>query len=84
MDTKKILENMTVREKIGQLSQYNANLFIDTDANVTGDMQWLGINDEDLNYVGHVLNFKSPVEMRKIQEEHLKKDRNKIDMHPKS
>ena len=79
-DVKKLLNKMTVREKIGQLSQYNANLFIDTDANVTGDMQWLGINDEDLNYVGHVLNFKSPVEMRKIQEEHLANDRNKIPM----
>ncbi len=79
-NVRKILENMTVREKIGQLSQYNANLFIDTDAAVTGDMQWLGISDEDLNYVGHVLNFKSSVEMRKIQEEHLKKDRNKIPM----
>ena len=79
-NVKKILENMTIREKIGQLSQYNANLFIDTDAAVTGDMQWLGISDEDLNYVGHVLNFKSSVEMRKIQEEHLKKDRNKIPM----
>ena len=79
-DIKKILKNMTIREKIGQLSQYNANLFIDTDAAVTGDMQWLGISDEDLNYVGHVLNFKSSVEMRKIQEEHLKKDRNKIPM----
>ena len=31
-DIKKILKDMTVREKIGQLSQYNANLFIDTDA----------------------------------------------------
>lgn len=79
-NVKKILENMTIREKIGQLSQYNANLFIDTDAAVTGDMQWLGISDEDLNYVGHVLNFKSSVEMRKIQEKHLEKDRNKIPM----
>lgn len=79
-DIKKILKNMTIREKIGQLSQYNANLFIDTDAAVTGDMQWLGIDDEDLKCVGHVLNFKSSVEVRKIQEEHLKKDRNKISM----
>lgn len=79
-DIKKILANMTIREKIGQLSQYNANLFIDTDAAVTGDMQWLGIDDEDLKCVGHVLNFKSSVEVRKIQEEHLKKDRNKIPM----
>ena len=79
-DIKKILKDMTVREKIGQLSQYNANLFIDTDAAVTGDMQRLGISNEDINYVGHVLNFKSPVEMRRIQEKHLEKDRNQIPM----
>ena len=80
MDAKKILKNMTIREKIGQLSQYNANLFIETDAAITGEKQWLGLSDDDLKTVGHVLNFKSPVEMRKIQEEHLKNDRNKIPM----
>lgn len=79
-DIKNILKNMTIREKIGQLSQYNANLFIDTDAEVTGNMQWLGLNDEDLNYVGHVLNFKTSVEMREIQRKHLENDRNKIPM----
>lgn len=77
-DIKKILKNMTVREKIGQLSQYDANVFIDTDALVTGNCPWLKIGAEDLKYVGNVLNFKSSVEMRKIQEEHLKNDRNKI------
>ncbi len=79
-DIKKILRDMTIREKIGQLSQYNANWFIETDANVTGDMQNIGISDEDLKLVGHVLNFKSPVEVRRIQGEHLKNDRNKIPM----
>ena len=75
---KKILQNMTVREKIGQLSQYNAHLFIATDATVTGQIQSLGLSDKDLNYVGHILNFKSPLEVRKIQEKHLENDRNKI------
>ncbi|MBQ3425741.1 MAG: glycoside hydrolase family 3 C-terminal domain-containing protein [Clostridia bacterium] len=79
-DIKKILENMTIREKIGQLSQYDANLFIDTDAAVTGHIEWLGLSDGDLSCVGHVLNFKSPAEMRQIQREHLEKDRNKIPM----
>ena len=79
-DIKKILKNMTIREKIGQLSQYDANLFIDTDAAVTGHIEWLGLSDGDLRCVGHVLNFKSPSEMRQIQREHLEKDRNKIPM----
>lgn len=34
---------MMIREKIGQLSQYNANLFIDTDAVVTGEMKGPGL-----------------------------------------
>ncbi len=79
-DIKKLLDSMTIREKIGQLSQYNANLFIDTDAAVTGDMNRRGVKEEDLKYVGHVLNFKTPAEMQLIQREHLKKDRNKIPM----
>ena len=28
-DIKELLKNMTIREKIGQLSQYNASVFID-------------------------------------------------------
>ena len=79
-NVKKILENMTVREKIGQLTQYDANVFIDTDALVTGNCPWLTMSVDDLKYVGHVLNFKSSVEVRKIQDEHLKNDRNKIPM----
>ena len=79
-DIKKILNNMTIHEKIGQLSQYNANLFIDTDAEITGDSPWLELKDEDLKTVGHVLNFKNPVEMRQIQKKHLENDRNKIPM----
>ena len=78
VDLKKILENMTIREKIGQLSQWNAFLFVETDALVTGKKEKLGLTDEDLKTVGHVVNFKSSLEMRKIQKEHLEMDRNKI------
>ncbi len=74
------LKNMTVREKIGQLTQYNANLFIDTDALITGAHEAMRLSKEDLSKVGCVLNFKSSVEMRRIQKEHLEKDRNKIPM----
>lgn len=79
-DIKKILKNMTVKEKIGQLTQYDANLFIDTDANVTGHAEYLGLTEDDLRTVGHVLNFKSPLEMRAIQKKHLEKDPHKIPM----
>lgn len=79
-DVKKILSKMTVDEKIGQLVQVNANLYIDTDANITGEKTALGLNDDNLQSMGHILNFASPVEMRKIQKKHLEEDRNKIPM----
>ena len=79
-DLKKLLDNMTVREKIGQLTQYNANFFVQTDAEITGGDEYLGLTCEELKTVGHVLNFKSPLEVREIQKKHLENDRNKIPM----
>ena len=77
---KKILEQMTIDEKIGQLMQYNANLFHDSSADVTGPMIELGLTKEQVNNVGNVLNFRTPKEMRAIQDKHLANDRNKIPM----
>ena len=72
---------MTTEEKIGQLMQHNANMFIDSSAAVTGDnSNKLGLSQEVINTVGSVLNFCSSVEMRTIQDMHLKNDRNKIPM----
>ena len=79
-DIIKILKNMTIEEKIGQLMQYNAFLFIDTDAALTGARNTFGLTKKDLEKVGSVLNFANPCEMRKIQDKHLANDRNKIPM----
>jgi len=79
-DIAKLLEQMTIEEKIGQLTQYNANLFLDTAADITGPMTKLGLSQEQVNQVGSVLNFKTPLEMRAIQKMHLEQDRNKIPM----
>lgn len=79
-NTIKILENMTLKEKIGQLCQYNAMMYIDSDATITGDMKRLNLTEEDLKYVGSILNFSNPLEMRAIQERHLEEDKNKIPM----
>lgn len=81
VDVKQILSQMTMEEKIGQLMQHNANMFIDSSAAVTGDnSNKLGLSQEVINTVGSVLNFCSSVEMRTIQDMHLKNDRNKIPM----
>ena len=80
MDLKKLLSQMTFEEKLGQLAQYNANLFLSSDADITGPMTKLGLAPEDLSKVGSVLNFNNADEMRAIQKEHLEMDRNKIPM----
>lgn len=76
----KLIEQMTIEEKIGQLAQYNANLFIHTEADITGPLTSLGLSEDDLKYVGSVLNFKSAQEVCEIQKKHLEEDRNKIPM----
>lgn len=79
-DIKKLLEQMTIEEKIGQLVQYNANVMMDTSADVTGPRLKSGLSDEQINNIGSVLNFKTPLEVRAIQDKHLENDRNKIPM----
>ena len=79
-DLKKLIAQMTVEEKIGQLTQYNANLFIDSDVDVTGPMADMGLTQEDLKNVGSVLNFESAKDVYEIQKKHLEEDRNKIPM----
>lgn len=78
LDIEKLLERMSLREKIGQLAQYNGNLFLESGAEVTGPMTDLGLTPEDLCYVGSVLNFNCFEEVRRIQEDHLAADPNQI------
>ena len=80
MNLQKLLGQMTFEEKIGQLTQYNTNLFIDTDAEITGPLTELGLDKAFLPFVGSVLNFENVDEMRTIQEAHLQQDRLKIPM----
>ena len=58
-DFTQLLRQMTVEEKIGQLTQYNANLFVKSEAEITGPLAHLGLSQENLNTVGSVLNFTS-------------------------
>lgn len=79
-DIKKLLSQMTTEQKIGQLVQYNANLFAETAAEVTGPKTALGVSDEHLKLVGSTLNFHSVAEMKRIQDTHMENDPNKIPM----
>lgn len=75
-----LLSKMSVHDKIGQLTQYNANLFIRTDAEITGPQKKLGLTDADLAACGSVLNFSSAEEVIAIQDAHMKGDPLKIPM----
>lgn len=79
-DIQKLLSQMTLEEKIGQLMQYNGNVLMDTGAEITGPMQQFGLTEEDLGRLGSVLNFSSADEMKQMQDIHLAKDPKKIPM----
>lgn len=80
VDIKKLVGQMTMKEKLGQLAQYNANLFIESDADITGPLTAVGLSEDDLKNVGSILNFKNAEEVCAIQKRHLEQDRNKIPM----
>lgn len=79
-DMKKLLKQMTVDEKIGQLTQCNANIFGESEAEITGPMTDLGLTPENANSIGSILNFNCFAEVKRLQENHLKHDRNHIPM----
>ena len=70
-DFTQLLWQMTVEEKIGQLTQYNANLFVKSQAEITGPLANLGLSQDDLKTVGSVLNFTSAEEACQIQKKHF-------------
>lgn len=80
MDLKKIISGMTIDEKIGQLCQFNSNVFSGEDNEITGPMIQSGLIPEDLYRIGSLLNFENAAEMNDIQKRHLEGDRNKIPM----
>lgn len=80
IDVKKLISEMTLDEKIGQLIQLNANFFAESAADITGPWEALGIDKEALKNIGSTLNFHGADEMIEIQKKHLEEDRNKIPM----
>ena len=78
MNLQQLLKQMTIEEKIGQLTQYNANLFIDSEAGITGPLAEAGLDEEELKTVGSVLNFRNVSEVYAIQKKHMEEDPNQI------
>ncbi len=79
MDLQKLLDSMTLEEKIGQLTQLEAKfLKSDVTADVTGPKQEMGLNDEQISKMGSVLNFKDVNEAKSIIESYLLGSEKKI------
>ncbi len=72
-----LIAQMTLEEKIGQLIQLSADFF-GTDSELTGPAQEWGLTEEQMATIGSCIGGKDAATIRRIQEEHLKKDRNKI------
>ena len=68
MDVKKLLSEMTLEEKLGQITQLNAIFFkSDNTADITGPASKLHITEEDALLAGSVLNFIGAKDMKEIQ-----------------
>lgn len=80
VNLKKLISNMTLEEKVGQLIQLNAVSFSDSAAEITGPVQKWGIPAEWINKMGSTLNFSDANEMITIQKKHMENDRNGIPM----
>jgi beta-glucosidase len=80
IDLKKLISQMTLDEKIGQLVQTNGIMFIKDDTELTGPAAEFGISLDYRKYIGSLLNFKNAETAIAIQKKHLEDDRNKIPM----
>ena len=79
MDIKSLIAKMTLKEKLMQLTQLNAEFFLgNAGAEATGPMADLGLTKDDLTGIGSVLNIRGTDKVREVQEKHLAADPHKI------
>ena len=78
-DLKALIAQMTLDEKIGQLIQLSADFF-GTTSELTGPAQDWGLTEKQLSTIGTCIGGGDAKTIKRIQDEHLKNDRNKIPM----
>lgn len=78
MDLEKLLNSMTLEEKIGQLFQPHASIFIANDTDLTGPDKALELSKKDLFLSGSVFSCKSAEEMKTLQKLFLENNEKKI------
>ncbi|GAB2498239.1 hypothetical protein GCM10008929_18660 [Alkalibacterium psychrotolerans] len=81
MEEKKLLEllnDMTLEEKLGQLTQVFGQPYLDDNYEVTGPMSFLAVPNELVPLAGSILGASGAESTRKIQDTYLEKSRLKI------
>lgn len=81
MEDKKLLDllnDMTLEEKLGQLTQVFGQPYLDDNYEVTGPMSFLAVPSELVPVAGSILGASGAKSTRKIQDTYLKKSRLKI------
>ncbi len=74
---KKLLDSLSLEEKIGQLIQLTGE-FYQAQNITTGPQQKLGITQQMVDLSGSVLNVTGAEQVKRVQEEHLKKSKHPI------
>ncbi len=75
-----LLDSMTLREKAGQLVQYNAGQFVSNNMGITGPEGETLPAEDLLRVLGSVLTFENAAQARALQDMHLAADPKKIPM----
>lgn len=79
MNIDALLSRMTPAPEAAQMTAAGLYLFAPEEGGeITGPLHRMGIREEDVDCCGSVLNITGAALTRRVQEEHLKKDPNRI------
>lgn len=68
-----LFKQMTREEKIGQTVQLTGNFYDDDTAAITGPMKEMNVSANDLTRVGSILGGTGAADIRRIQDDYMKK-----------
>ncbi|WP_407370296.1 glycoside hydrolase family 3 N-terminal domain-containing protein [Carnobacterium sp.] len=74
-ELKKLINKMTVEEKIGQMIQLSADFYNTTENEITGPMNDMHLTTEKMTTVGSVLGISGAEQVKVIQQSHLESNR---------
>lgn len=78
LSLKEIVKNMTLREKLAQMTQLTGSFFEDVDSAITGPLSEMNISKQDLYSIGSVLGTSGAKQVIEIQKNYMKNNRHGI------